>query len=110
MQSEAYFVLLPPDTLCGCLMCILPGIWEYLFNIGMITSLTVLTLKNAELFQNVLIIDGQSSKGKRYLAWCGIPADVTWGCWWWGFNAHDKFAANKIVRGSDFTLGYVDLN
>lgn len=77
MQSEAYFVLLPPDTLCGCLMCILPGIWEYLFNIGMITSLTVLTLKNAELFQNVLIIDGQSSKGKRYLAWCGIPADVT---------------------------------
>lgn len=23
---------------------------------------------------------------------------------------HDKFAANKIVQGPDFTLGYVDLN
>jgi len=35
---------------------------------------------------------------------------VTRGCCCVGFNAHDKYAANKIVQGPDFTLGYVDLN
>jgi len=47
-------------------MCILPGIWEHLFNTGKITSLTVLILKNAELSQKVLIalLTDEVAKGK----------------------------------------------
>lgn len=36
-------------------MCILPGIWECLFNTDVVTSLPVLILKNAELFSKVLM-------------------------------------------------------
>lgn len=59
-------------------MCILPGIWEYLFNIGMITALTVLILKNADLFQKALIalLTDKVAKGKGIRR--GAGAQLTW--------------------------------
>lgn len=53
-------------------MCILPGIWEYLFNIDVVTSLAVLILENAELFQKALmaLLADKVAEGRGLL--CGV--------------------------------------
>lgn len=108
-STASRYLVRPPDVLWRALYLALGSIY---LTQARVLLLRGLILKNAELSQKVLIalLTDKVAKGKGMRR--GAGSQLTWpgGSCWGEFNAHDRFAANKIVQGPDFTLGYVGLD